>query len=46
MLIPQEKLAAVKVLLESNGDDIDFANKQDKPVIADNPWKDILEDNE
>jgi len=46
MLIPQEKLAAVKVLLESNSDDIDFANKQDKPVIADNPWKDILEDNE
>lgn len=45
MLIPQEKLAAVKSVLD--GDDTSFGTtgKKEMPV-ADDPWRDILKDEE
>lgn len=46
MLIPQDKIAAVKVLLSEDGGSIDIKSKKDKPAIADDPWKDILKDEE
>jgi len=41
MLIPQEKLAAIKTLM-SSGDGYDDKEKRGETTIADNPWKDIL----
>jgi transcriptional regulator with XRE-family HTH domain len=46
MLIPQDKVAAVKVLLSDDDGGIDAKNEKDKPTIADNPWKNILKDDE
>lgn len=43
LLIPQEKLAAVKAVLNS-GDDYDSKSGKEKTTIADDPWKDIFED--
>ena len=45
MLIPQEKLAAVKAALDGNYN-YDTKSKKDQPTIADDPWKDILKDEE
>ena len=45
MLIPQEKLAAVKTVM-SSGDGDDSSEKKEKATIADDPWKDILRDEE
>lgn len=47
MLIPQEKLSDIKAILNSNGGgSIDTTSKKDQPAIADDPWKDILKDEE
>lgn len=48
MLIPQEKLAAVKAVLEGKGDgrQFDAIDDVDRPSLADDPWKDILGDDE
>lgn len=43
MLIPQETLSAVKAVLDG-GDDT--KSKKNKPAIADDPWQDILKDEE
>ncbi len=45
MLIPQEKLAAVKAVMSSS-DGYDSSEKKEKATIADDPWKDILGDEE
>ena len=42
MLIPQEKVRRVKALLS----DEKFARGESADNIADNPWKDLLGDNE
>ena len=44
VLIPQEKLAAVQAILASDS----RAKTEDggKPIVSDDPWKDILEDDE
>lgn len=46
MLIPREKLKAVKAALEGmeDGGDFDATANESKPSLADHPWKDILED--
>lgn len=41
MLIPQEKLAAVKSVMMGN-DGYDGNEKRKESTIADDPWKDIL----
>jgi transcriptional regulator with XRE-family HTH domain len=41
MLIPQEKLAAVKAVMSSD-DAYDGNERRGKAPIADDPWKDIL----
>lgn len=41
MLIPQEKLAAVKAVMSSE-DEYDGNEKRGDTIIADDPWKDIL----
>lgn len=47
MLIPQEKLIAVKAILDGNSSgNYNIEDKGDKPSIADNPWQDILGDAE
>lgn len=45
MLIPQEKLAAVKAVMNSD-DRYDGNEKRGKATIADDPWKEILGDEE
>jgi len=45
MLIPQEKLAAVKAVM-SGGAGYDSNRKGEEATIADDPWKDILGDEE
>jgi len=45
MLIPQEQLAAVKAFLQGKGD-FSITGQLDKPSLADDPWKDILGDEE
>lgn len=46
MLIPQDKAAAVKLLLNDGDGGIDAKSKKDKPTVADDPWKDIFKDEE
>ncbi len=46
MLIPQDKAAAVKALLNNDDSGIDMKSAKDKPTVADDPWKDILKDEE
>lgn len=46
MLVPQEKLAAVKALLDGDGGGYDSNSKTDTPAIADDPWQDIFKDKE
>ena len=45
MLIPQEKLAAVNAAMSAGGG-YDSNKKKEKVTIADDPWKDILGDEE
>lgn len=44
LLIPQEKLTAVKILLTN--EDPNNSNKKEKPAISDDPWQGILENDE
>lgn len=46
MLIPQDKAAAVKALLSHDDGGIDMQRVNDTPAAADDPWKDILKDQE
>lgn len=46
MLIPQDKIAAVKAVLSENSSSIETKNKKDQISVADDPWKDILKDEE
>ena len=48
MLIPQDKLATVKAILNDDHGSFDFKIKSEnnKPSLADDPWKDILKDKE
>lgn len=41
LLVPQEKMLAVKAILEDSGD---VATKPAKQSLSDNPWQDMLED--
>lgn len=45
MLIPLDKLTAVKAVLNDE-DGIETKSKKDEPTVADDPWKDILRDEE
>lgn len=45
VLIPQDRLAAVKALL-NNEDGIERQSGKDKSTVADDPWKGILGDEE
>lgn len=45
MLIPQEKLAAVKSVMMGN-DGYDGDEKGREPAISDDPWKDLLGNDE
>ena len=42
MLIPQDKLAAVKALLLGEEGSVETKSKPSPTTIADDPWKDIL----
>ncbi len=45
MFIPQEKLAAIEMALKSE-EEHSAKKSKDRPTIADDPWQDILEDEE
>ena len=46
MLIPQDKIVAVKLLLNNDDGRMDAKSKKDKPTVADDPWKNIFKDEE